>query len=132
MGLTGSGKALVVTLLFRLLFGGYLIGTDQYYYNDIGSALTVLLIYVLLGSFAALFLFGKRYGLIGVMGLSVIIIILHSIYIIVTLGQTTDAGVHDPLDNLWATLLRYPFFLLTLIFSIRVYGETYSQVRALE
>ena len=132
VGLTGSGKALVVTLLFRLLFGGYLIGTDQYCYNDIGSALTVLLIYVLLGSFAALFLFGKRYGLIGVMGLSVIIIILHSIYIIVTLGQTTDAGVHDPLDNLWATLLRYPFFLLTLIFSIRVYGETYSQVRALE
>ena len=34
-GLTSSGKALVVTQLFRLLFGGYLIGLDQYHYNDL-------------------------------------------------------------------------------------------------
>jgi len=34
-----------------------------------------------------------------------------------------DAGAHDPLANWWATLLRYPFFLLTLIFSIRIYRE---------
>ena len=124
VGLTGSGKALVVTLLFRLLFGGYLIGTDQYNYNDIESALTVLLIYVLLGVFTALFLFGKKFGLTGILGLSIILIILHSIFIIMTIGQTIDAGMHDPLDNWWATLLRYLFFLLTLIFSIRVYRET--------
>jgi len=124
MELTGSGTALVVTLLFRLLFGGYLVGMDQYRFNDIESALTVLLIYVLLGIFAALFLLGKRYGLIGVMGLEVIFIILNSIFIIVTLGQTTDAGLHDPLANWWATLLRYLFSLLTLIFSIRVYRKT--------
>ena len=124
MGLTGSGKALVVTLLFRLLFGGYLVGMDQYRFNDIESALTVLLIYVLLGIFAALFLLGKRYGLIGVMGLEVIFIILQSIFIIVTLGQIADAGLHDPLANWWATLLMYLFSLLTLIFSIRVYRET--------
>ena len=123
MGLTGSGKALVVTLLFRLLFGGYLVGMDQYRFNDIESALTVLLIYVLLGIFAALFLLGKRYGLIGVIGLEVIFIILNSIFIIVTLGQIADAGLHDPLANWWATLLRYLFSLLTLIFSIRVYRE---------
>jgi hypothetical protein len=61
VGLTGSGKALVVTLLFRLLFGGYLVGMDQYRFNDIESALTVLLIYVLLGIFAALFLLGKSH-----------------------------------------------------------------------
>jgi hypothetical protein len=123
VGLTGSGKALVVTLLFRLLFGGYLVGMDQYRFNDIESALTVLLIYVLLGIFAALFLLGKRYGLIGVMGLEVIFIIMQSIFIIVTLGQIADAGLHDPLANWWATLLMYLFSLLTLIFSIRVYRE---------
>jgi hypothetical protein len=124
VGLTGSGKALVVTMLFRLLFGGYLVGMDQYRFNDIESALTVLLIYVLLGIFAALFLLGKRYGLIGVMGLEVIFIILQSIFIIVTLGQIADVGLHDPLANWWATLLMYLFSLLTLIFSIRVYRET--------
>ena len=124
MGLTGSGKALVVTLLFRLLFGGYLVGKDQYYFNDIESALTVLLINVLLGISAALFLLGKRYGLIGVMGLSAFIIISQSIFIIVALGQTPDARVHDPLDNWWAILLYYLFSLLTLIFSIRAYRET--------
>jgi hypothetical protein len=62
--LTGSGKALVVTLLFRLLFGGYLIGMDQYRFNDVESALTVLLIYGLIGFFATLFILGTRYGLL--------------------------------------------------------------------
>ena len=60
--LTKSGKALVVTLLFRLLFGGYLIGMDQYRFNDVESALTVLLIYGLIGLFATLFILGSRYG----------------------------------------------------------------------
>lgn len=124
MRLTGSGKALIVTLLFRLLFGGYLVGMDQYDYNDTESALTVLLIYVLLGIFTALFLFGKKSGLIGVLVLSVILIVFHSIFTILALGHTVDAGMHDPLDNWWATSLRYLFFLLTLFFSIRVYRET--------
>ena len=124
VGLTRSGKALVVTLLFRLLFGGYLIGMDQYRFNDVESALTVLLTYGLFGIFAALFLLGKRYGLIGVMGLEVIFIIVQSIFLIVTVGQIVDAGLHDPLVNWWVTLLMYLFSLLTLIFSIRVYRET--------
>jgi hypothetical protein len=62
--LTRSGKVLVVTLLFRLLFGGYLIGMDQYRFNDVESALTVLLIYGLIGLFATLFLLGIRYRLL--------------------------------------------------------------------
>ena len=123
VGLTGSGKALVVTLLFRLLFGGYLVGLDQYGFNDIESALTVLLINVLLGISAALFLLGKKYGLIGTMGLSAFILIVQSIFIIVTLSQIADPGLHDPLFNWWATLLHYLFALLTIIFSIRVYRE---------
>ena len=125
--LSGSGKALVVTLLFRLLFGGYLVGKDQYYFNDIESALTVLLINVLLGISAALFLLGnsardKRYGLIGLVGLSAFIIISQSIFLIMALGQ--NINYHDPLDNWWAILLHYLFSLLTIIFSIRDYRET--------
>ena len=123
--LTGSGKALVVTLFFRLLFGGYLAGMDQYRYNDIESALSVILIYGLFGIFAALFLLGKRYGLVGLMGLSVLHIIAQSAYVIWFLGLTTiDASIHNPVENWWAVLLIYLFAVLTIIFSFRVYRET--------
>ena len=122
--LTGIGKALVVLLLFRLLFAGYLIGLDQFHFNDIESALTVLLIYGLIGIFAALFLLGKRYGLTGIIGLEVIFLTLQSIFIVATLGQIADVGLHNPLNNWWATLLMYLFSLLTLVFSIRVFRET--------
>jgi hypothetical protein len=124
MKLTGSGKALVVTLFFRLLFGGYLMGMDQYLFNDVESAWTVLLIYGLIAIFAALFLLGKRRGLIGIIGLDIVFIILQSIFIIATLGQIADAGLHDPLSNWWASVLMYLFSLLTLTFAIRAYRET--------
>ena len=127
MELTWNGKALVVTLFFRLLFGGYLIGLDQYHFNDVESALTVLLIYGLIAIFAALFLSGIRRGLIGIIGLDIIFIILQSIFITATLGQIADAGLHDPLANWWATLLMYVFSLLTLIFAIRAYRKTRKQ-----
>lgn len=63
MELTRNGKFLITTLLFRLFFGGYLAGMDQYSFNDVESALTVLLIYGLVGAFTVLFLLGKRFGL---------------------------------------------------------------------
>ena len=122
--LTLKGKALVVTLLFRLLFEGYLVGMDQYQFNDLESAWTVLLIYALIGIFASVFLFGKRIGLSGLIGLEGIFIVLNSVFLILTLGQIAEAGMHDPLSNWWATLLRYLFSIMTLIFSIRVYRET--------
>jgi hypothetical protein len=124
MELTWNGKALVVTLLFRLLFGGYVVGMDQYHFNDLESAWTVLLIYALIGIFATLFLLGKRIGLLGVIGLEGIFIVLNSVFLILTLGQIAEAGMHDPLANWWATLLRYLFSIMTLIFSIRTYRET--------
>ena len=124
MEFTWSSKALVVTLFFRLLFGGYLIGMDQYLFSDVDSALTVLLIYGLIAIFAALFLLGKRYGVIGIIGLDVVFIILQSLFIVATLGQIADAGLHDPLANWWATVLMYIFSLLTLIFAIKAYRET--------
>jgi hypothetical protein len=122
--LTWSGKALIVTLLFRLLFGGYLAGMDQYSFNDVESALTVLSIYGLIGIFAALSLLGKSYGLKGMIGLDVIFIISQSVFTISTLNQVVDPGLHDPFVNWWATLLMYLFSLLTIIFSIRAYRET--------
>ena len=123
--LTGNGIALVVTQLFRMIFGGFLIGFDLYVYNDLESALSVLLIYVLIGIFTAMFLFGKKHGLVGLIALSVFFIISSSVYIIFFLTQTTiDPNLHDPVANLWATLLNYLFPLLTLIFSIKTYRET--------
>jgi hypothetical protein len=126
--LNWSGKALIVTILFRLLFGGYLMGMDQYRFNDVESALTVFLIYVLIGLFATLFLLGKRYSLKGVIGLDVIFITIQSLFIIVTLGQIADAGQHNALDNWWATLLMYMFSILTIIFAVKTYRKpTLSQ-----
>ena len=124
MELTWSGKALVVTLLFRSIFGGYLIGMDQYRFDDVESASTVLLIYGLIGVFATLFLLGKRYGLLGIIGLDVIFIISQSFFTIAALSGTVDAGLHDPLTNWWATLLMFLFSILTLIFAFKIYRET--------
>ena len=133
MELIWSGKALVVTLLFRMLFGGYLIGMDQYRFNDVESALTVLLIYGLIGIFATLFLLGKSYGLKGMIGLDVLFIIAQSAFTIATLSQVVDPGLHDPLVNWWATLPMYLFSPLTIIFAIRAYRETnFSRGRILK
>jgi hypothetical protein len=129
VGLTLSGKALVVTMLFQSLFGGYLTAQDYYAYNDTGSALTVLGIYGLLVVFTALFLSGKRLGLAGILWLSAILIIFHTVFSVISFGAV-DAGLHDPSANWWATLLRYPFFLLTLIFSIRIYRERRESLRS--
>ena len=123
MELTWSGKALVGTLLFRSIFGGYLIGMDQYRFNDAESALTVLLIYGLIDIFATLFLLGKRYGLLGIIGLDVIFIISQSVFTIAALSKIADAGLHDPLKNWWATLLMFLFSILTLIFAFKTYRE---------
>ena len=123
MELTKNGKLLVITLLFRLLFGGYVVGIDQYNFHDTESAVTVSVIYILIALFAALFLLNRKYGLVGIIGLETIFIILNSVFLVLALGQITDAGMHDPLDNLGATLFRYMFSLLTLTFSIRAYRE---------
>jgi hypothetical protein len=130
--LTRSGKALVVTLLFRLLFGGYMIGMDQYRFNDVGSALTVLFIYGLIGLFATLFILGTRYGLVGLIGLDAIFLGLQAVFTILTLGHIVDPGLHDPLVNWCATLLMCLFSLLTITFSLRAYGETTSPTRTFQ
>ena len=130
--LTRSGKALVVTLLFRLLFGGYLIGMDQYGFDDVESALTVLLIYGLIGLFATLSILGARYGLLGIIGLDAIFIILQSVFTILALCQIVDPGLHDPLVNWWTTLLMCLFSVLTIIFSIKATEKPTSPARTFQ
>ena len=123
--LTVSGIALVVTQLFRLLFGGYLIGFDLYHYDDLESALSVLLIYVVIGVLTALFLIGKKKaGLIGLIALSFILLILETLYVIVFFSTPSPPpSWHDPLANPWASLFNYLFPLLTLFLAIKVYRE---------
>jgi hypothetical protein len=123
MNLTKMGKVLVVTLLFRLLFGGYLIGMDQYRFNDVESALTVLLIYGLIAIFATLFISGIRFGLLGLIGQDSIFITLQVAFTILSLNKIVDPGLHDPLVNWSATLLMCLFSVLTLIFSLSAYRE---------
>ncbi len=123
--LTRNGIALVVTLFFCLLFGGFLIGKDLYDFNDFDSAMTVLVIYSLMGIFAAQFLLGKRNGLVGLIAISGFLLVAQIIYVIAFLAQTTiDPSWHDPVANWFLTLLNALFPLLTLIFSIKVYRET--------
>ena len=129
MELTKSGKALIVTLLFRLLFGGYLLGMDQYRFNDVDSALTVLVIYGLIAAFAAVFLLGKRIGLAGIIVLDTVFVLIQSVFTIASLSQAVDAGLHNPIDNWWAILLMFAFSALTLTFTVKTYRETKKSTR---
>ena len=124
-GLTISGIALVVVQLFRLLFGGYLIGYDLYHYIDLESALSVLLIYVIISVLTALFLIGKKKaGLVGLIVLSVLLLLMETVYMIVYFAAPIpDQSWHDPTAVLWATGANYLFPLLTLFLAIKVYGE---------
>ena len=123
-GLTKSGIVLVVILFFFLLLGGFLIGKDLYDYNDFDSAMTVLVIFSLMGVFAALFLLGKRKGLVGLIAVSGFLLVSQIIYVIAFLAQTTiDPSWHDPVANWFVTVLYVLFTLLTLVFSIKVYRE---------
>lgn len=123
--LSKNSIALIVTLMFSLLLGGYLIGTDLYHYNDPDSAMTVLVLYSIMGIFGALFLLGKRYGLHGLMALSAFLLIAQLLYIVVFLAQTTiDPSWHDPSANWFVTLLDILFSVLVLVFSIKVYKES--------
>lgn len=124
-GLSSSGIALVVTQLFRLLFGGYLIAFDLYYYNDLESASTVFMIYVIIGILTTLILVGrKKPGLFGLIALSVLLLIMETIYIGVYVSAITpDPSWHDPFASWWSLVSNYMFPLLTLVFSFKIYRE---------
>ncbi|MCW4014439.1 MAG: hypothetical protein NWF07_15835 [Candidatus Bathyarchaeota archaeon] len=121
--LTGNGRALTTVLFFRMLFGGYLIAMDQYRYSDPDSAWTVLAIYLMMGVFTSLYIYGKPIGLKLLIGLETVFILLNTVFIGIALGGFADVGMHGPLDNIWETALRYLFSVLTLFLSIRAYRE---------
>ena len=124
---TSNGKVVVVTSLFRMIFGGYLIGNDLYRFNDANSALQVLLIYGVIGLFASLFIVGKRYGrygLLGLIGWDVLFIAAQFVFSFLSVSKLVDPGLHDPVTNWWSLMLTFSFALLTLIFSLRAYRET--------
>ena len=123
--LTNIGIALVVTQLFRMLFGGYLIAFDQFYYNDLESASTVFGIYIIIGILTTMFLVGKRKGgLIGLIVLSFILLIMETIYIGVYISAAVpDPSWHDPFASWWSLVSNYLFPLLTLLFGVKAYRE---------
>ena len=124
---TRNGKVVVVTSLFRMIFGGYLIGNDLYRLNDANSALEVLLIYGVIGLFAALFIVSKRHGrfaILGLIGLDVLFIGAQFVFTLLSVSKLTDPGLHDPVTNWWTLLLMFAFSLVTLIFSLRANRET--------
>jgi UDP-N-acetylmuramyl pentapeptide phosphotransferase/UDP-N-acetylglucosamine-1-phosphate transferase len=126
MELTRNGKVVVVTSLFRMIFGGYLIGNDLYRFNDANSALEVLLIYGVIGLFASLFIVSKRhgrFGLLGLIGWDVLFIGAQFVFTFLSITKLTDPGLHDPLTNWWSLLLMFSFSMLMLIFSLRAYRE---------
>ena len=114
--LTTNGKMLVVLQLFRILFGGYLIGFDLYYYNDLESAFTVMLIYVVIGVLTAfLFWDRERTGLLGLVVLSVALLALETVYMVVYYSQAVpDPSLHNPMANVVSTVCNFAFPLLTL------------------
>ena len=121
--LNGFGKALIVTLLFRSLFGGYIMSMDQYRFNDTSSALTVLLIYGLIIVLGSLFLFGSRRALLGMVVLDAFFLVMQSVFTVASLSQIVDAGLHDPVGNWWATVLMYLFSLLTIVLAFKIYRQ---------
>ena len=122
--LTENGRALTTIIFFRMLFGGYLIAMDQYRYSDVDSAWTILTIYLLIGMFTTLYLYGKQEGIKLLFGLETVFLLLNKVFMGIALGGYAEVGMHGPLDTLWETALRYIFSLLTLVFSIRAYRES--------
>ena len=112
-------KYLTIILLFRFLFGGYIGGMDQYLFNDIDSASTVILIYALTGVLFSLYLFGKKIALKLLISLETTYLFLNILYSALSIGQIIDPGVHDPLTNIGLTFIQIIFSLLTLAYLIK-------------
>jgi len=111
--LSTAGKAFMVAIGVRLLFGLYLAVNDHFSYRDTTSAVTVLGIYAFLAVFTLMFLYGKRSGLWLALALSTVLIIVHTAYAVMDLTGVAEAGLHGVANNPWPTVLRYVFFIAT-------------------
>ena len=93
---------LLVTMLFYLLFAGFIVAVDLYYYNDPDSAVSVLMIYGLMGILTSIYIAGKRYGLIGLIIISAVLLVSQVGYIIAYVtAPVIDPSAHSPFANLF-------------------------------
>jgi hypothetical protein len=123
MSLTENGRILTIIIFFRMLFGGYIIAMDQYRYSDVDSAWTVLIIYLLIGAFTSLYISGKHVYLKALLVLEGLFLVLNIVFTVISLGGYADVGMHNPLENIWETILRFSFSLITLLYAYRAYRE---------
>ena len=123
MNFTENGRILTIIVFFRMLFGGYIIAMDQYRYSDVDSAWTVLIIYLLIGALTSLYISGKRFYIKALLGLEGLFLVLNLVFTVIALGGYADVGMHSPLENIWETILRYSFSLITLLYAYRTYRE---------
>jgi len=123
MSQTSNAQYLTIILFFRFLFGGYIAGMDQYLFNDIDSARTVLLIHALMGVLFSLYLFGKRIGIKALMYVEAVYLFLNLTYSALSIGQVFDPGLHDPLADVWLTLMQVMFSAVTLYYTIKINRE---------
>lgn len=126
MNQTWNSKILTSVLLFRFLFGGYIAGMDQYLFNDIDSAWTVVTIYLLTGVFFSMYLHGHLLGLKALIGLETVFFSLNLLYTALSLGNIIDPGLHDPFADVWLTLIQISFSLVTIVYSMKLYRENRS------
>ncbi len=113
-------RNLTVLILIRLFYGGYTMGMDQYHFNDISSAQTVFVRYLLLGLFFTIYLFRKKIGLIALIVLEVIFLSLNIGFTVLAITNVIDPGLHDPMSDVGLTLLQIVLPLLTFILSIKI------------
>ena len=116
-------KYLTVILFLRFLFAGYIAGMDNYLFNDIDSARTVLLIHVLIVVLFSMYLCGRRIGIRVLMYVEAFYLFLNLAYSALSIVQVFDPGLHDPLADVWLTLMQIIFSALTLFYSIKVNNE---------
>jgi hypothetical protein len=96
---------------------------DQYLFNDIDSARTVLLIHALMGVLFSLYLFGRRIGIKALMYVESIYLFLNLAYSALSIGQVFDPGLHDPFADVWLTFIQVLFSVLALYYTIKVNRE---------
>ena len=123
MSQTSNARYLTIILFFRFIFGGYIAGMDQYLFNDPESARTVLLIHALMSGLFSLYLFGRRIGIKALMYVEAIYLFLNLAYSALSIGQVFDPGLHDPLADVWLTMMQIIFSALTLYYTIKVNKE---------
>ena len=123
MSQTSNTKYLTIILFFRFLFAGYIAGMDQYLFNDPDSARTVLLIHVLMVALFSLYLLGRRNGIKALMYVEAFYLFLNLAYSALSIGQVFDPGLHDPLGDVWLTVMQVLFSALALYYTIKIYRE---------